>query len=829
VGTFLRNLKFTSRTLGRSPGFTAIALLTLALGIGGSTAIFSVVNGVLLQPLPYPHPQRIVRVFEVTARGNHISFSDPDFEDLRDQAGGIAGLAEFAGGLEPVGGDVQPTLARVAIVSRDFFDVMGVHPLAGGGFPADQLHVGGTPMVLVSYGFWQQYLGGVRDFQSKHISVEHQLASIAGVMPAGFTFPSNTQIWLPREQYPIDPYRTGHNWQVIGRVKASTTLAVARAEASGIAKRSKQKYGNDSDMVDAALVPLQEQMVGSTRPALLILLGAVGLLLLVACANVANLLLAQAAGRQRELAVRVALGATRKHLVGQFVTESLLLSLGGALLGLPVAIWGVRALLAIEPGKLPRAAEIGVHPAVLVFAAGLAVLTAVGLGLVTALRAAGRDVQESLKGGQRTQTGGASSHRLRLVLMGAQVAVTLVLLVGAALLGRSFLRLLDVNPGFHTQNIVTMDLLSIRPNIDLEHPRPGDDAARANVVNFIDNLFERLRAVPGVEQVGGINALPLSGGSADGGFLVLNPTDKVTNLDELTRLFAAYHGDPARLGHAQYRVASAGYFHAMGIPLLRGRLFDQRDGAGTPPVGVISQSLAETQWPGQNPLGKLIEYGNMDLDLRPITIVGVVGDVRDASLDSKPRPTFYVDYRQRPMGMQDLSVVMQATRPAAAIIPVARSIEHEMRSDLPVRFDTMEHILSASVADRQFNLLLLGIFALTALVVALMGVYGVGSYLVAQRTKEIGIRMALGAETGDVVKMIAGQGLRVIFAGVAVGVAGALALTRLLQSFLYGVTVSDPATFAGVAALVAAAGLLACYVPARRAARVDPITALREQ
>jgi putative ABC transport system permease protein len=826
---FCHDLRHGARLLSRKPGFTAIAILTLALGIGGSTSIFSVVYGVLLRPLPYPEADRIVRVFEVTAKGHHIEFSDPDFGDLRDQSTSFENVVEFADyGLEPVGGDVEPKLAHVAHVSGGFFDVMGVHPVVGG-FPADQLHVGGTPTVLVSYGFWKQYLGGTPDFRTKHLSLENHLAIIAGVMPAGFDYPDHAQIWAPREQTPIVPYRTGHNYNVIARLKSGTTLAAAQAEATGIARRLKQRYGNDCDMTDAALVPLEEQIVGSARPALLILLGAVGLLLLVACANVANLLLAQAAGRQRELAVRVALGATRGHLSAQFVSESLLLSAGGALLGLPVAIWGVNALLALEPGKLPRAEEVSVHPAVLAFAAGLAVLTATGLGLVTAMRASGRDTQEALKGGERTQTGGASSHRLRMVLMGAQVAVTLVLLIGAGLLGRSFFRLLNVDPGFRTRDIVTMDLPGVGPDVDLQNLQPAGHAALARETQFLSTLLERLRAVPGVEQAGGINGLPMTGQGADGGFLVLSGSEKTITLDELNRLFAEYHGDPARMGHAEYRIASPGYFAAMAIPLLRGRLFDERDGADTPPVAVISQSLAQSQWPGQNPIGKLIEYGNMDLDMRPITIVGVVGDVRDTSLDVKPAPTFYVDYRQRPNALNDFTVVIHTSRAAAAIVPIARSIEHELRSDLPVRFDTIDGVISATVADRQFNLLLLGAFALTALMLALMGVYGVVSYLVSQRTKEIGIRMALGAEAGDVVRMIAKEGLQVILAGAVVGVAGALALTRLLQSLLFGVSAADPMTFLTVVALITAAGLAACYVPARRAARVDPITALREQ
>jgi len=829
MGNFWHDLRHGARLLARKPGFTAIAILTLALGIGGSTSIFSVVYGVLLRPLPYPKADRIVRLFEVTAKGHHIAFSDPDYRDMNQQNRNLAGLAEFNYGLQPVSGDVRPTLVRVADVSKDFFSVMGARPFAGSTFPADQLHVGGAPMALVSYGFWQQNLGGTRDFQSKHLTIDNRLATVVGVMPPGFTFPGQVQVWVPREQYPVDPYRTGHNWEVIGRVKDGVTLQAAQAEASAIARRLKQQYGNQSDMVDAALVPLQEQMVGSTRPALLILLGAVGLLLLVACANVANLLLAQAAGRQRELAVRVAIGASRGRLAGQFVAETLLLSIAGSIVGLPVAIWGVEALLALEPGRLPRATEVGVHPAVIGFAAALAVATAVGLGLVTALRASSGDVHENLKGGSRTQTGGASSHRLRMALMGAQVAVTVVLLAGAGLLVRSFFQLLSVNPGFRTEHVVTMDLMNVGANVNPLEPKPGDKTLLAQQVEQFSRLFERLRSVPGVEHVGGISVPPFSGQGGDGEFLVMTGNEKIASLDQLAHMMNTLQGDHTRLGHADYRVASAGYFRTMRIPLLRGRLFDERDGPDAPQVALISQSLAETQWPGQNPLGRVIDFGGMDGDVHPITIVGVVGDVRDQSLDTKPRPTVYVDFRQRPLGIQYLTVVMDTTRPVAAVVPSARAISSGLWPDVPAQFSTIEKALSASVVDRRFNLLLLGAFALLALVVALMGVYGVVSYLVSQRTKEIGIRMALGAQARDVVRMIAAEGLRVILAGAVVGVAGALALTRLLESLLFGVSAADPPTFIAVAALVVAAGLAACYMPARRAARVDPIAALHEQ
>jgi putative ABC transport system permease protein len=817
VGSFWHDLRHGARLLARSPGFTIIAVVTLALGIGGSTAIFSVVDSVLLRPLPYHKPDQIVRVFEVTDRGNQARFSDPNFLDLRQQVSGFADLAEFNSDLEPVAGGSEPVLVTVAAVSHDFFDVMGVQPFLGRAFSSDQMHVGGTPAVLVSYGFWQRYLASSRDFSSRHLSLSGHVVTILGVMPAGFDYPDNTEIWFPRELFPLSTYRTGQQWSVIGRLKDGVSLATARAEATTVARRLKQRYGEATNMVDVRVVRLQDEIVGNARPALLVLLGAVGLLLLVACANVANLLLAQAAGRKRELAVRVALGASRGQLTGQFIAESLLLSAAGSLAGMPLAVWGVRVLVAVEPGKLPRAEEVGVHPEVLGFAAGITVLTAVGLGLVTALRATSGDVQESLKGSERTQTGGTSSHRLRMVLLGAQIAVTMVLLVGAVLLGRSFFDLLKVDSGFRADHVLAMDLLDVWP----ETP-----AQKIHLVNVLGSLVERLRAVPGIEHVGVVSALPLSGLTPSGSYIVVEGTETFSSMQELLQVYLSLQQNPERTGHAEYLVASAGYFRAMGIPLLRGRLFEASDGPDSPSVAVVSQSFASRQWPGQDPLGKKIEFGNMDMDLRPFTIVGVVGDVRDRGLDLTATPMFYSYYRQR--AANNFAVVMKTTRRTEDLVPIARQIERSIEPDLPVRFRTMKQIVSTSTANRRFNLVLLAGFALTALVLALMGVYGVGSYLVSQRTKEIGLRMALGAQTEDVVRMITGEGLRVILAGAAVGVAGALGLARVLSSLLFGVTAADPLTFLAVTVLVIAAGLAACYVPARRAARVDPIAALRE-
>lgn len=818
MGSFWHDLRHGVRLLSRNRGISLIALLTLALGIGGSTAIFSVVDGILLRPLPYPHPDRIVRVFAVTPHSSRAPFNDPDYLDFRSQIQAFDGVAEYHNDLEPVLGASEPVLVTVAAVSQDFFRVMGVRPYLGPGFPYAELHVGGAPIAMISYGFWQRYLGAAPDFAAHHLSLAGHAITLVGVMPPGFSFPNQADMWFPREIFPFTDCRVCHGYDLIARLKPGVSLASAQAQTSTVARRLKQRFGQQMDMSDATLVPLHEVIVGDTRPALLILLGAVGLLLLVACANVANLLLAQAAGRQRELAVRLAIGASRRHLARQFILETFLLSLAGSLLGVPLGLWGVHILIARAPEHLPRAHQVGLNWVVLGFAAGLAILTAVAIGALTALRATGRDVQESLRGGERTQTGGSSSYRLRMILMGAQVAVTLVLLVGAGLLGRSLMNLLDVNPGFHANQVVTMHLMNLWPDTQQE---------KEQLAQSMTALVTRLRAIPGIQRVGLVSELPLSGIAFREGYLVVNSPKPFDNEDQLKQAYRSQLSDPTRSGVGYYHVADGDYFRIMGIPLLRGRLFSPADTAEGQQVAVVSQSFAEKQWPGQDPLGKLVELSNMYFDLRAFTVIGVVGDVRERSLDASVTRAFYAYYRQRTSN--DYFIVMQSALPAAGVIIAARQIEREMHPEWPPQFRTMDQLVSASISDREFNLTTLAAFAIIALLVALMGVYGVASYLVAQRTKEIGVRVALGADAASVVRLIAGEGLRVILIGAAVGLAGALAITQVLTSLLYGVHARDPLTLAAVVVLVLLTGLAACYVPARRAAQVDPIITLRDQ
>jgi predicted permease len=819
--------------LARNPGATWVMILTLALAIGATTAIFSVVYGVLLRGLPYPQPDQLLSVSEVAADGHLMGFTDPNFRDLRTANHTLGGMALAKGWPTTVSGPPGPARVSVALVSADFLNVMEVAPVVGRSFSADELREGGTPAALVSYGYWRQHLGGSADLSPFKLTAEGHTFSVVGVLPPEFSYPAHTDLWVPAELFGAQsPSRTAHNWSaVVARLRDGVTLAQAQGDLSVLAHRLHEQYKPAIDMTDVRVTPLQAALTGSVRPALLILLGAVGFLLLVGCANVANLLLARAAERQRELSVRAALGAGRGRLVRQFLAESLLLSILGGVLGLLLALWGVDALLALAPPNLPRLDDISVNLPVLAFALGLALLAAGGLGTATALRSTSADPQAALAEGTRGAGGSLASQRLARALVGLQLAVTLVLLAGAGLLGRSLLRVLSVDPGFRTSNIVS---------IELEVPQTvaGGNATWASFTagaastqpaRFMSAVFDRLRALPGVEQVGGISNLPLGedGGCSDGKFLLLDqePQLNMANPEDGARLEHLWVTAPG--GEADYCVASQDYFKALAIPLLGGRLFNEYDTADLPHVAVISQSLARGTWPNQSALGHTIEFGNMDGDLRLLTVVGVVGDVHDRSLERPPEPTVYVNYRQRLHGGRDFTVVMRAATPPGELLPEARRIVRDLAPEVAPRFQTFQDVFSASLETRRFNLTLVGVFAGTALVLAAIGIYGVISYWVTRRTREIGVRMALGAVPRNVLGLVLGHASATVLAGVAVGLAGAFALTRTMQSLLFGVSAEDPATFAGVALMLGAVALLATYIPAHRATKVDPMVALR--
>jgi putative ABC transport system permease protein len=810
-----QDIRYALRQLRKSPGFTAVVVITLALGIGATTSIFSVVYGALLRPLPYEKPDRIVRLWEVNANGQRINFADPNFEDVRSKSRTLQGLAETASELQSVSTGADATRTMVTAVSRDFLQVMRVQPILGRSFSSEEQRFGAAPAALVSYGYWREHLNSRTDLSAIRLTFQNQAVEIIGVLPEGFSFPDDSQIWVPRELYEILPSRNAHNWRLIGRLRDGVTLEQAHAELATLARQIKQQYGQDVDMTDIAIVRLQDALTGNMRPALMILLAAVGLLLLIACANVTNLLLARAAGRRRELAIRTALGATRGRLVGQSLAETLLLSLSGGMAGVLIARWATIVLVRLAPSELPIPNDLSIQLPVLWFALGLSVAVAFGLGIFSALQGTWGRVQQTLAQNSRSETTSPHDNRVGRFTVAGQLAITLVLLTGAGLLGRSLLRVLSIDPGFRPEHVVTMNLaLSFA----------GKDTDKTHRVQFLNELFERLGQIPGVQEVGGTGRLPLTEPLSDGTYVMMNPGEQPPRtMDELGQWFH----NKARTGYANYCPISGSYFRTLGISLLRGRSFDDRDVMGAPHVAVISQSLSREKFSGRDPLGQTIEFGNMDGDLRPLTIVGVVGDVREDSLEKPPDPTIYVNYRQRPQATQQFTVLIRTDSDPSSIIPSARAILRALDPAVPPTFSTVEQILSTSLASRRFNLLLVGAFGGSALLLAMAGLYGVMAYVVARRKAEFGIRVALGASAGAIQRMVLKQGFVIAMAGVAIGILGALALTRALRSLLFGLSATDPVTLAGVSAVLIVVALAACYIPARRAAKVDPMVAIR--
>jgi len=821
--TLLHDLRHAFRLLRRSPSFTAVSVITLALAIGATTAIFSVVYGVLLRPLPYNDPARIVAVFEVNTKGTWSRLADPNFDDFRDQNHTLQAIAKYSANIASVSGTTQPTRTMVASVSPEFMKVFRVQPFLGRDFITTDARKGAAPVALVGYGYWKQHLGSSTDLSKLHLKIDNAIYSIIGVLPGGFQFPADADLYVPADLDGENPSRTSHNYNAVARLQDGATAEQANAEISTIARRIHDTSSEQNDYLlkDAAVIPLQSSITGSARPALLILLGAVGFLLLVACANVANLLLAQASVRQRELAVRSALGAARGRLIRQFLTEALLLSLMAGGLGVLGAFTGVSGLIALAPKSLPRLDSISISLPVLLFAVALSTAVAVGLGIFTALRATSGDVREGLGEGGRGQAGSQRSQRLGRAIVAAQIAITLVLVIGAGLLGRSLKKVLEVDPGFRVDKIVTMD-------VSLPWVNSTDAKSKASQALFFSNLIDRLKQIPGVHKVGATSGLPMDNGLPDGMFLLMTqdelPKTPLSD-EELSGRFDLLFQQKERLGQADFGVVTDGYFQTLGIPLLRGRLFDQRDTADSTHVAVISESLARTRWPGQDAIGHTIEFGNMDGDIRLLTIVGIVADVHEYSLETPPRPTVYVNLFQRPRPAISLTMLTEAD--TQLVTTAARSILQELNPEIPPTFRTFGQVYSASLGSRRFNLILIAFFGIVALLLATAGVFGVMAYSVSRRTREIGVRVALGARSQDVLTMILNQGMRTIVIGIAIGLAGSFALTRTLSSLLFGVTATDPLTFAAVIALLIATALLACYIPARRATKVDPMVALR--
>ena len=783
------------------PAFAAASILSLALGIGACVAIFSIVDAVLLRPLPYANAMRDVELKEVSANGTMMRFTDPNLADVRARNNSFEAIAEYSGGststmtMTILGGS-EPTRAPVYAVSTELFRVLGVTPIVGRTFLPEETK-SRTPVAIVSYGFWQRLLGANADLSSTTLRIDNTTLPVVGVLPPGLNFPKAAEVLVPRELFPPDESRTAHNWSVIAKLRPGVSLKAARADLSEIGKQLKLENGTGTDALDLAVIPLQESLVGNVQPALLAILAAVGFLLLVAITNVANLRLVQMTARRKEFAVRAALGAGSLRLAQQFLIESLLLALIGGAGGVLLSFLGVDLILKLNQGKLPRADEISVNPRALLFALILSALIAVMLSAVSMLQFGRTDLRDGLKESARGQTANLAGRRLRSFFVIAQVAMTLILLVGAGLLGRSFVQLLRVDPGFRPESAVVMNL-SLAGSSD-------QNQTQRNAL-FYQELLEHVRRLPGVVAVGGSNGLPMTDTGADGEFLIDN--------------------DPGHSGHAEYRLTTSGYFAAMGIPLLRGRIFDENDGPNAPPTAVISQSLAQKYFSGADPIGRHIQFGNMDGDKRLIEIVGVVGNVREYGPENVEALTLYANAFQRPMNPA-IGLVVRAQGDPAALISSMRQETRALNPEMPMRFRTLWDVYSSSLDARRFSLVIFGVLAAVTLLLAILGLYSVISYTVAQRTHEIGIRRALGAQGRDVLSLVLQRGMGLTVCGIAIGLACSFALTRLMQSLLFGVTAHDPLTFAGVTTLLAVVALVACLVPARRATRVDPLVALR--
>lgn len=809
----LADFRQALRSWLKSPSFAFVAVLTLALGLGAATAIFSVVNAVLLRPLPYPHQERLVDLRELDEDGHAMPFAEPNINDLRARSKSFESLAYYSSGPQAVVGGNEPARVNVCAASSDFFRVLGLQPSIGRTLSDSPSDAG----VVVSVGFWKRVLGGQSDLSRLTLNLSNRSFPVIGVLPAGSSFPTDADVWCPSGIYPPSPSRTAHNWQVIARLLPGVSLPKANAEIAGIGRQLKAEHGSDTDAATFGATPLRERIVRNIRALLVVLACAVALLLAIAVSNVANLVLVRTNVRQREVALRVALGASRGRLFRQFLAESLLLSLAGGALGALLASWAVRLIVRIYQDDLSRFASIRIDRAVFIFSLGLWVLLGLFLACVPAFSHATRHLQTGLQQAGRGQSSSLSSRRMRNFLVIAQVALTLMLLVGAGLLGRSFQKLLSINPGFASESTVAMTV---------SMPDPADPAESRKLAQFYERILGRLEQIPGEISAGGVEAIPLFGGTANGTFLIEQGGKSAETMEELSKQFAGAIAN-GRAGNAIFHIASAGYFRTMTIPLLRGRNFQESDGAESPHVALISESLARRYFRGREPIGQQIQFGNMDGDLHLLTIVGIVGDVKDRALDSEPQPTVYVNYLQRASRAAEFSFVVKGQGDAGTLIAAIRREATTANPQMPLKFQTLNQIVAASLENRRFGMVMVTGFSAAALALAMVGLYGIMAFITAERTTEVGIRMALGAQKGDVLRMILRQAFFMVAAGVLIGIAAALASTRLLGTMLYQVKITDLPTYVVVITVLGAAALLASYLPARRAMGVDPVVALR--
>jgi predicted permease len=815
VETLIQDLRYGLRQLRRNPGFTAVAVITLALGIGANTAIFSVVNAALLRALPYRNPSKLVAVWEQLKRLglDHFPSALANYYDYKASNKVFKDMAAIQPASLDLTAGGQPERVYGIRASANLFPLLGVSAERGRTFTAQENQPGRGNVTLLSDALWKRRYGGDPGIIGKAVTIDGSSYTVVGILPRGFRFstgsPDMPDVWLPLALGP-DPERQAGGNELIARMKPNVSLAQAQADMKTVVASLEQQYHlyrgpHDEDAgYDVSVVPLQQQIFGTLRDVLLLMLAAVGFVLLIACANVGNLLLARSHRRQREITVRAALGATPNRLARQLLAESLLLAVLAAGFGLVFAEWGVRLLTSFSPDDASRIVAARLDPAVLLFTAGIAILTAVISGFGPALRASKVNLNAALKQGEQSGNR-ASSNRLGSGLMVAQVALSLILLTGAGLLVRSLLRLENVSPGFDPENII-----SARISLPASQYR---DVVR--VEGFYSQLLERVRRLHGIRSASLISVLPLSGEALRDPFSIEGRPWRPYGADGVPQV-------------ADLEAVGADYFHTMRIPLIRGRDFSKHDAAGALPVAIVNQTLVRGFWHGRDPIGQQIMMGAPRPGATWLTIVGVAGDVRNAALDTAPVPQIYVTQLQHPV--PTMTLVLE-TRPGSEdAISSVRRILHRLDPERPLyAVFTMDEILSKSVAPQRYNTALLALFALLAATLAAVGIYGVVSYSVNRQTHEIGIRMALGAQKSDVLRMVVGQGLKLTLVGMAIGVAVALALTRFLSSLLYGVKPIDPLTFIAVSVLLTAVALLACYIPARRAAKVDPMVALRHE
>jgi predicted permease len=823
--TILQDLRYAFRTAWRDRAFSLIAVLTLALGIGANTALFTIVNAVILAPLPFPQPQQLVRV-TIDFTGQHVQdvgLSIPELFDLRRSE-----LFDDIAGVWPVSANLtetdEPERVETALVDANYFAMLGIGPQLGRVFGVADAQPGITEVAVISDALWQRRFGGDRNVLGRRIRIDNDMYSIIGVAPKAFRHPgrgtaTDVEVWAPAgwlaSPFPAQPVRRAFVLRgALGRLKPGITPALAQQRVDALSATLRAQYAADYPPGAGwamRVIPLHDDLVGDARPALLTLLAAVGCVLLIACANVANLLLARSSVRQREIAIRRALGAGRARLVRQLLTESVLLAAVGGTLGLFVAVWGVDALVQISPSSLPRLHGVGVNGTVLAFTAGLSICTGLIFGLAPAIQGSHVDLNTVMREASRSATAAGRSTALRSVLVVGEFALALVLLVGAALLVQSFWRLQRVDLGFNPSSVLTARLWLPQPN----DPQSGPYFTHEARVLFYRRVLDRIAALPGVESAGGVTSLPLGGAPGRASFTIEGRAPEAGNIPV-----------------SEVSLVTPGYFAALGIAQVRGRLLDAHDDARAPAAVVVSESFARQFFAGEDPIGKRVSAGAgrpATAQAAPpnwLTIVGVVRDVKSARVEAGPAPLMYRSVWQ----LSNLNLTLAVkTRTDPAVL--AESIRREVRAVDPnepvFAVRTMDDVVASAIGERRFTMLLLALFAATALALSAVGIYGVMAYFVTQRTHEIGIRMALGASRQDVIGMVLGQGVRLAAAGVIAGVIGALLVTRAIAALLYNVSPRDPWTIAALSATLTAVALLACYIPARRATRVDPIRALR--